>query len=360
MMMEEALQKLMSQHTAQAVCYTLLHSLWHGMAAALLTMVVMVLTKNASAALRYRLLSVVFVVFFTAFLFTLTLELYGNAANIGSSQALDPFSYFLKYSYEHAGTIAGIWMLLVVLKVFRLLFSLYTIHRFKTKRVQDLNIYWSERLAILANSIGIAKTIRLLESGLANVPLMIGYLKPVILVPIGLVNQLQPEEVEAILLHELAHIRRNDHLMNFLQHLAETLLFFNPALLWLSSLINTERENCCDDVAMSASVNKLTYVRAMVHFQEQAARQPAHTLAFSGKRGGLLLRIERLVTNNNRSLNRLEVFSISLLFLLSVMFVAIRPQTSYQSLIKGGNGPKQEQAKKKAEAEASRRSRAHP
>jgi bla regulator protein BlaR1 len=360
MMMEEALQKLMSQHTAQAVCYTLLYSLWHGIAAALLTMVVMVLTKNASAALRYRLLSAVFVVFFTAFLFTLTLELYGNAANIGSSQAPDPFSYFLKYSYEHAGTIAGIWMLLVVLKVFRLLFSLYLIHRFKTKRVQDLNIYWSERLAILANSIGIAKTIRLLESGLANVPLMIGYLKPVILVPIGLVNQLKPEEVEAILLHELAHIRRNDHLMNFLQHLAETLLFFNPALLWLSSLINTERENCCDDVAMSASANKLTYVRAMVHFQEQAAPQLAHTLAFSGKRGGFLRRIERLVTNTNRSPNRLEVFSISLLFLLSVMFVAIRPQTSYQSLIKGGNGPKQEQAKKKAEAEASRRSRAHP
>jgi bla regulator protein BlaR1 len=359
-MMEEVLQKLMSQHTAQAVCYTLLHSLWHGMAAALLTMLIMVLTKNASAVLRYRLLSAVFVVFFTAFLFTLALELYGNAANIGSSQAPDPFSYFLKYSYEHAGTIAEVWMLLVVLKMFRLLFSLYTIHRFKTKRIQALNIYWSERLAILANSIGVDKTIRLLESGLTNVPLMIGYLKPVILVPIGLVNQLEPEEVEAILLHELAHIRRNDHLMNFLQHLAETLLFFNPALLWLSSLINTERENCCDDVAMSASVNKLTYVRAMVHFQEQTVRQPAHTLAFSGRRSGFLRRIERLVTNTNRSLNRLEVLSISSLFLLSVMFVAIRPQTSYQSLIKGGNSPQQEQAKKKAEAEASRRSRALP
>src|SRR4030095_11498069 len=95
-----------------------------------------------------------------------------------------------------------------------------------------------------------------LQSSLTKVPVVIGHLKPVILFPIGILNSLPQNEVEAILLHELAHIARNDFLINLLQQFTEIIFFFNPAVIWVSSCIKSERENCCDDIAISVTQDK--------------------------------------------------------------------------------------------------------
>ena len=123
--------------------------------------------------------------------------------------------------------------------------------------------YWKEKIQQLADELQIRRRIQLLQSEIVQVPVVIGVLKPVILIPLGILSQLPPEQVEAILLHELAHIKRKDYLVNLLQSLAETIFFFNPAVLWVSSLIRDERENCCDDIAIAGTKNKAAFVNAL-------------------------------------------------------------------------------------------------
>jgi hypothetical protein len=128
----------------------------------------------------------------------------------------------------------------------------------------------------------------------------------VILIPIGLINSLSTDEVEAILIHELAHIRRRDYLVNLLQSFMEIIFFFNPAVIWTSQLIKTERENCCDDLAIAQSRNTENYIRALLSCEEYKEAGPNYVMAFPGSKNTLLDRVKRMVGNRNHSLNMFE------------------------------------------------------
>jgi len=166
----------------------------------------------------------------------------------------------------------------------------------------------------------------LLESSLVEVPMMAGVFKPVILVPLGLLTQLPPRQVEAILLHELAHIRRKDYFVNLLQSIAEIIFFFNPAMLWISALIREERENCCDDIAVGESCSKKEYIHALVSFQEYR-QSTSYVLAFAGDKNHLLERVKRIVHNDNKTLNMREK-----LFLLISVFITAGITMAYVQL----------------------------
>ena len=152
---------------------------------------------------------------------------------------------------------------------------------------------WQQRLGQLARRIGVWKPLVLLESSLAEVPVVIGFLRPAILVPAGLLAGMPAEQVEAILLHELAHIRRADYLVNLAQTLVESLLFYHPAVWWISGLIRAERENCCDDAVVAVQGDAHGYAAALVRLEERrtVGREPA--LAATG--GKLMIRIRRLL-----------------------------------------------------------------
>src|SRR5258706_1415045 len=157
----------------------------------------------------------------------------------------------------------------------------------------------------LTANLAISKTVVLLQSSLAKIPMIIGHFKPVILFPIGLLNGLPPSKVEAILLHELAHIKRNDFLINLLQRFAEIFFFFNPAVLWISSLIKNERENCCDDIAIAVTHDRKEFIHALVAFQEYNSGL-TYATTFPGSKNHLLNRVKRIITNNNKTLNKME------------------------------------------------------
>src|SRR6185295_5988417 len=124
-------------------------------------------------------------------------------------------------------------------------------------------------------------------------PTVVGWLRPVVLVPVGALAGLPADQVEALLLHELAHIRRHDYLVNILQSVAEALLFYHPAVWWVSGHIRTERELCCDDAAVSASGDALTYARALAQLESY---RPAHLSSAVAANGGRLAgRIARLL-----------------------------------------------------------------
>ena len=152
---------------------------------------------------------------------------------------------------------------------------------------------WQETLRKLGLRIGLSRPVRLLVSALVQVPMVVGWLRPVVLVPVGALSGLPAEHLEALLLHELAHIRRHDYLVNILQSVAEALLFYHPAVWWVSGHIRAERELCCDDVAVSVSGDALTYARALAELESY---RPAHlSTAVAANGGSLSDRIARLL-----------------------------------------------------------------
>jgi hypothetical protein len=194
----------------------------------------------------------------------------------------------------------------------RMLFVLgYTRHIIRHRTHEPL-LHWRQRITVLCHQLGISKPVRLLESKIVKLPVVFGQLKPVILVPLGLLAQLAPEQVEAILLHELAHIRRCDYLVNLLQNIIETLFFFNPALLWLSSLIRDERENCCDDVAIDQLKSRKQYIESLISFKERAMYiSPLSAVGFAGRKNSFINRVRRIVENKNYTLSRFEKGSLA-------------------------------------------------
>lgn len=152
--------------------------------------------------------------------------------------------------------------------------------------VMDKLYDWKERL-------GIAQRVRLLFSDRVDVPMMMGVLKPIILIPLASLAQLSPDQFEAILVHELAHIKRHDYLVNIIQTCVETLLFFNPFVWLLSSAIRREREHCCDDMVIEHTARPLSYAGALTALESSRFSHPA--LAATGNKNQLLNRIKRMM-----------------------------------------------------------------
>ncbi|HEV2448476.1 MAG TPA: M56 family metallopeptidase, partial [Candidatus Sulfopaludibacter sp.] len=186
-----------------------------------------------------------------------------------------------------------VWFAGVVACSLRLAGGWISAARLQTAHTRSAPPEWQRTLDRLAARMRIAQTVRLLLSARVETPSVIGWLRPVILAPAGALLGLDPSHIEALLAHELAHIRRHDYLVNVLQGIAESLLFYHPAVWWLSNQVRAEREHCCDDIAVAASGDVLTYARALAELE---SLRPAHlqsAVAASG--GSLARRIRRLI-----------------------------------------------------------------
>ena len=185
------------------------------------------------------------------------------------------------------------WLIGVSLLSLRLAGSWFQILRLKRKGTRTLLPSLLEQARRLSRQLGIRRTVLLLESSRTAVPCLIGYLRPVILLPPSAITGLSPEQLETILLHELAHVRRHDFLVMILQVIVETLLFYHPAVWWVSHRIRVERENCCDDMVVSLVKSRLLYARALADMAHLAAAQNQLTAAASG--ASVIARIHRIM-----------------------------------------------------------------
>jgi bla regulator protein BlaR1 len=206
----------------------------------------------------------------------------------------------------NASIIVAIWLLIFSIKSMQAAAGLVYIQKIKNTKVNDVTDHWNRRFSGLCKKLRISQPARLMESATISVPIVIGILKPVVLLPVGMVANLSVAQVEAIILHELAHIKRRDYLVNLIQVCCDNVFFFNPAVLWLSFLIRDEREHCCDDLAMSVMTDKTSFIHALVSFQEYNMAGSGFEMAFSKKRNHLLDRIKRIIYNNNKPLNAME------------------------------------------------------
>ena len=316
---------LFNTTSMHAVFIMLVNSLWIGALAALLAGIIINVTKKHGPKVRYQLLTgllALFVmsmvlVFYAAFTKethvvadsnkTMMVAITSAAIQPGTIQPehKNVVDAFISFIQANSGIIVSIWLMVIIFRSLQLISGLNALQRMKRRWILEAGDHWNEKLQELAAKLGIKKPVLFLQSSLAKVPMVIGHLKPVLLFPIGLLNKLPADEVEAILLHELAHIKRNDFLVNLLQHFAEIFFFFNPAVLWISSLIKNERESCCDDMALSITRDKKIFIHALVAFQEYNA-VVKYATTFAGSKNHLLNRVKRIITNNNKTLTTME------------------------------------------------------
>ena len=151
---------------------------------------------------------------------------------------------------------------------------------------------WPEVLRRLCQRLEISRPVRLLQSSYTVVPLVAGWLRPVVLLPVSAINNMPVDQIEALLAHELAHIRRQDYLVNLVLTAIETMFFYHPLAWWISRQVRREREDCCDDIAAEVSGSRLLYARALAELEESRL---AFAPALAASDGNLLRRIRRIL-----------------------------------------------------------------
>ena len=196
---------------------------------------------------------------------------------------------------QHVMWIAWIWLIGVIALSVRWTGSMLYLQRIRRHPVAVDMREWRRTLHKVGQKLGIQKPVDLLASRFIQAPMVIGHLRPVIMVPVSMLTGLTPNQVEAILAHELAHIKRHDFLINLLISWIEIVFFFHPAYWWLSAIIKDEREHCCDDEAVAYSGNALAYAKALTALEEQRLHQLQLGVSLQGRPNHLLTRIKRII-----------------------------------------------------------------
>jgi beta-lactamase regulating signal transducer with metallopeptidase domain len=286
----------------QAISEALLHFVWQGAAVALLVWFTLAILGRRPARLRYAVscagLSVMSALpFITAFW---VYRARGAAGpSIGEAAIADgAVSAMLAAPALLPRLLAAIeawalpvWSLGVMILAIRFICSATHVANLK-RSGEPVSHALAESASRLARRMGIMKSLQVLTSALADTPSVVGFLKPVILFPPAALLNLSAAQLESIVAHELAHIRRHDYLVNLLQTIAETLLFYHPAIWWVSSRIRTERELCCDDMVVEICGDPVGYARTLTQLERLRLGSPSLALMSTG--GPLMYRIQRL------------------------------------------------------------------
>jgi GWxTD domain-containing protein len=295
---------------AHAAGWTLLHFLWQGALIAIILACVLALLSRQSAQPRYLascaalvLMAILPLITFASIVaaehsgantFLISIPLSISVIGHGIATPPEPLPYRIAAALDRSmPTVLAVWLAGVVLLFVRLGIGLITAQRMVSAVTQPPPRDLLQVFHRIARRIEVTGPIRLLHSALVQVPTVIGWLRPVVLIPLGCLSGLSPNQVEAILAHELAHIRRRDYLVSVLQSIVEALLFYHPAVWWVSRHIRREREHCCDDLAVQYTGDAFSYARALSLLEENRSALP--TIALGANGGILTMRIKRLL-----------------------------------------------------------------
>jgi bla regulator protein BlaR1 len=308
-----------SNEFVHALGWTILHSVWQIALVAILLGILMVIFKKSSSSIRYYVSVTAMVLTFLIAAVTFFNEYKGYKENditavqelnltpveqefadaVIENASTDLQSSFLSdfkdYFERNLPLIVVIWNLIVMLLFLKIIGGLAYSQRLKSYQTYSMPEKWEAELRQLSKKLSIQRSIQILQSAIIKVPVVVGYFKPVIILPLGVISGFSHEQVEAILAHELAHIRRNDYLINIFQSIIEVLFFYHPAIYWISKNIRNERENACDDLAILANIDRKALATALTNLEVLNHEKTLLALAFSGNKASLFNRVKRIL-----------------------------------------------------------------
>lgn len=331
----------------RATGWSIIHSLWQGAIIYTLLLLLFLLNPRLSAKTRHNLSLMAIISVFLWFVQTFYTEfskwvVVGKGiqtfANLGLNNTFSveriPFSIIFDKAEQSIPLIVFIYIIGLAFQILLLLRGYYMVSKVRTTGLVNLQEGLVERFSDLSSKLRIKRTIRFVQSSLVSVPLAIGYFKPMVLLPLAVLTRFSKEELETIVIHELSHIRRNDFLLNILKISIETILFFNP-FVWLSAkIIDTERENACDDLVLKITGTPLSYAMTLLELEKLKHKDGVFSLAITGKNHCLLNRIKRITNMKTSTLNlKLQLFAI-LIIISGAFSLAWMPKKKENSEIK--------------------------
>lgn len=327
-----------------SLAWALLYSLWQGLIVYGVLFIVLQMVRNVRAHIKYHLATGAFLAVFAWFANT-WMEQYQRLKGItiyiteaGHTMAAPANTYgaatvamptqvgflqqFVIGLERYSGIILLVYSIGVVVMLVRFALNLRQIKVLKHTGIAAPHAELNELVEYWQDRIGISRKVSLMLSSKVDVPMMLGIIRPVILLPVASVNNLSIDQLEAILMHELAHIRRNDYLLNILQTAGETILFFNPFVWLISAEIRKEREHCCDELVVAHTADPMPYASALA-ILESNRYEGGLSLAATGKKHQLLNRIKRIMEMKTQNINYAQAGVIALAALAIVCSVAM-------------------------------------
>ncbi|GGN08047.1 hypothetical protein GCM10010967_49610 [Dyadobacter beijingensis] len=325
--------------------WTLIHSIWQGTLLMLIGVAAFYFLRKKSANTRY-LAGVGFL--FSQVLASVATFIYyypKTTSGISSTKALAhytalsasrtwaevsrdlPITFKIQmWLTAHLDELVICWLIGSGILLLRFAGSWIFTERLRMNAQVVMDKEWRARFGVIIAKMNISKAVEFRETAKVLTPMVIGAFSPVVLIPIGLLSGFSTAQVEAILAHELAHIRRNDYLVNMLQSFVEVIFFFHPAIWWLSEKVRAEREHCCDDIALAVCGDKMSLAHALVKVAEWQAT-PGLAMAFASKKPLLLHRVQRVLGLNPKPVRTFSslpamIFAVGLVLGISAYAVA--------------------------------------
>ena len=324
----------------KAIGWSILHSLWQGAILYAILFIAFLAWPKMSARLKHNLAFGTLFLIFASFCLTFISIFKLPSTSLTAQPNLDQFTFqeLVKISQSfpirteaYFPLIVSIYSIGILLQLIVILSGYTKLKRLKNEYTLPIPAEWKAVFDLTLNQLKLNKTVKFYLSTKVNVPLVIGYFKPVVLFPIALATQLDLKQVEAILIHELSHIRRNDYLINLVKTCIETLLFFNP-FVWLTTrFVHIEREHACDDLVVNFTGTPLTYAHALLKLELlKDKKAPALSLAATGKNQHLYQRIKRITDMKTNYMNAKQKFFILSLTIGTIVSLAWMNPTKKQ------------------------------
>ncbi|HEU4555713.1 MAG TPA: M56 family metallopeptidase [Chitinophaga sp.] len=324
-----------------ALGWAILHSIWQALLVFACLRIVLKLWPAATASAKYNLSFVSLAGIFGWFVVTLyqqldaVTQLHALAA-ASAAAGTAPVLLHMPAVYQNQQeltwafpnlefcfpVLVALYMAGVGVMCIKLFADLAQLQQIRKQQVLPADTAWEQYLHKLSRQLQIPRKVKLLVSHHIQVPVMMGFLKPVILVPLAMFNNLGAEQLEAILLHELAHVKRNDYILNIFQSIVETTLFFNPFVWWISKYIRLEREHCCDDMVVAHTVQPLHYAKALVALEEYRFTSNPMAMAAADNKQHLFSRIKRIMEMKTSHLNYSQKFMAVLIIAVGLTAIA--------------------------------------
>ena len=330
----EMIYNILPNYAIYALGVVLLHQIWQAFTIALLLGFVLVVLRKASPQSRYiasvTAISLLPIAAICTFIYQVgSLEYMAefhtyqfSAEGAESNLKAGLLNKFIALYVTYLPLIVFVWIIGIVTLTLKSLGHLILLQRLKNYYLEELSDPIKKLIGSISNKLNIQKNIAAYISLKATVPMIIGHLNPVLLLPAHSVDKLSKEELNAVLHHELAHIKRHDYLINLLQTVVEILFFFHPATWWISSIIRKEREECCDLYAIENEKDKITLAKALTTINEYQPNSPSLAISFLGNNNSLIKRIKIMFTNRPVLPSFKEGIVVTLFFIASITLMS--------------------------------------